>query len=132
MTPISTSRISSRCWPATSFDKEWTIAAKWRYASGRPTDAFIVHEDVFGDPELSRFSKEITSNNAARLGDFHTFNIRVDYRKQLSRIAVVSFLDIVNLYDHLNVNENRFLPLTGKIEKEGFGILPTIGVKIEF
>ena len=87
---------------------------------------------MFGDPDFRRFSKQITANNAGRLGDFHTFNIRVDYRKQLDRIAVVSFLDIVNLYDHLNVNENRFLPLTGKIEKEGFGILPTIGVKLEF
>jgi hypothetical protein len=40
-------------------------------------------------------------------------------------------LDIVNLYDHLNTNENRFIPLTGEIEKEGFGILPTIGIKLE-
>ena len=114
------------------FNKEWTVATKWRYATGRPTDAFTVHEDVFSDPEFRRFSKEITANNANRLGDFHTFNIRVDYRKQLGRFALVSFLDIVNLYDHLNVNENRFISLTGESEKEGFGVLATIGVKLEF
>jgi hypothetical protein len=54
------------------FNKEWTIAAKWRYATGRPTDAFIVHKDVFTDFEFKRFPKEITANNAARLGNFHT------------------------------------------------------------
>ena len=91
-----------------------------------------MHEDVFGDVNFVRFSKEITSNNTERLSAFHTLNIRIDYRKQLGRVAVVSFLDIVNLYDNLNVNENRFTPLSGKIEKEGFGILPTIGIKLEY
>ena len=43
------------------------MAAKWRYATGRPTDVFIVHEDVFSDPDFRRFSKEITTNNADRL-----------------------------------------------------------------
>jgi hypothetical protein len=43
----------------------------------------------------------------------------------------VGFLDIVNVYDHLNVNEQRFQPLTGTIDERGFGVLPTIGLKLE-
>ena len=114
------------------FNKEWTISAKWRFATGRPKDSFIVHENIFNDPNFVRFSKEITENNGTRLSDFHTFNVRIDYRKQLGRIALVSFIDIVNIYNHLNVNEDRFLEVTGEEDNRGFGILPTGGVKVEF
>ena len=114
------------------FNQSWAISAKWRYATGRPKDAFIVHTDVLNDPNMLRYSQEITTNNTDRLPAFHTFNIRIDSRRQLGRIAVVSFLDIVNLYNHLNVNEDRFLELNGKEDRRGFELLPTIGVKIEF
>lgn len=113
------------------FSKEWQISAKWRYATGRPTDAFITHDDVFNEPTAIRYSKEIIRNNAKRLPSFHTLNIRVDYRKQLGRIALVGFVDIVNFYDHLNVTEERFLDLTGEIDDQGFWILPTLGMKLE-
>ena len=114
------------------FNKEWTLSAKWKYATGRPTDSFIVHADVFQDPTYIRFSKQVTRDNGTRLSDYHTLNVRLDYRKQFGRFALVSFLDIVNLYNHLNVNEARFLPLTGKEDERGFQILPTIGSRIEF
>jgi outer membrane receptor protein involved in Fe transport len=112
-------------------NKSWAISAKWRYATGRPRDSSIVHEDVFDNPDHARFSQQIIANNADRLPAFHTFNIRVDHRTQLGRFALVGFLDIVNVYDHLNVNEQRFQPLTGTIDERGFGVLPTIGLKLE-
>lgn len=113
------------------FNKEWSIAAKWKYATGRPADSFIIHENIFNDPAVVFFSKEITDNNGSRLPDFHTFNIRIDYRKQFNSFALVSFLDIVNVYNYLNVNEERFLELTGDTDSRGFQILPTAGVKLE-
>ena len=114
------------------FDQRYTLSAKWRYATGRPKDAFIVHADVFGDPTRLRYAQELTGNNADRLPAFHTFNIRFDSRRQIGRIALVSFLDVINLYNHLNVNEDRFLELTGKEDRRGFEILPTGGLKVEF
>ncbi len=114
------------------FNKEWTISSKWRFATGRPQDSFITHNNVFADADFVRFSKEITGNNGDRLRNFHTFNFRIDYRKQPGKLALVSFLDIVNVYNYLNVNQERFLELTGKVEEEGFGILPTMGLKLEF
>ena len=91
----------------------------------------MVHNDIFGNPDFVRFSKEITVNNGQRLSDFHTFNFRVDYRKQFGRLALVSFLDIVNVYNRLNVSQERFRELVGDIEEAGFEILPTFGVKLE-
>ena len=112
--------------------ESWAISAKWRYATGRPRDSYTVHADVFDDADRLRYSQEILADNGERLPSFHTFNIRIDQRTQLGRYALVGFLDVVNVYDHLNVNEQRFLPLTGEIDERGFGILPTLGLKLEF
>jgi hypothetical protein len=114
------------------FNKEWTLSAKWKYATGRPADTYIVHRDVFDDQNFQRFAKETTRENGERLSNFHTFNIRLDYRKQFKRFALVNFIDVVNVYNYLNVNEARFLPLTGLEDERGFRILPTMGSKIEF
>jgi hypothetical protein len=114
------------------FNKEWSMSAKWRYATGRPTDSSSINEDIFSDPTMLRYSKEIVDNNGRRLPDFHTLNVRVDYRKQFGRLALVSFLDIVNVYNHLNANQELFLFLTGEHSDKGFGILPTFGLKLEF
>jgi hypothetical protein len=110
---------------------ELSLSAKWKYATGRPADSYVVHADVFGDPSFLRYSKEITDNNGRRLPDFHTLNLRADYRKQLGAVALVTFVDLLNVYGHLNVNEERFLERTGEIEEKGFELLPTIGVKLE-
>jgi hypothetical protein len=114
------------------FDQEWSISTKWKYATGRPKDSFIIHSNVFNDPSMMRYSKEITGNNTDRLPSFHTWNLRIDYRKQLGDVAVVTFLDILNMYNRLNVNEERFIETTGTIDPKGFEILPSFGLKLEF
>jgi hypothetical protein len=114
------------------FDSEWSFSTKWKYATGRPKDSYVINSNVFNNPGMMRYSKEITGNNTDRLPDFHTWNIRVDYRKQLGDVAIVAFLDILNLYNRLNVNEERFIETTGTIDPKGFQILPSFGVKLEF
>ena len=112
-------------------NSEWSFSTKWKYATGRPKDSFITHSNVHNNVNFLRYAKEITSNNAERLPDFHTWNIRVDYRKQLGRFALVTFLDILNVYNHLNVTEERFIERNGEIEAQGFKIIPTFGLKLE-
>lgn len=113
------------------FNERWSVSAKWKYATGRPKDSYYVHQDIFNDPGMIRYSKEITGNNTERFDDFHTFNLRVDHRMQLGRIALVMFLDISNVYSRLNVNEERFIYRDGSIARKGFEILPTFGLKLE-
>ncbi|MCK5076627.1 MAG: TonB-dependent receptor [Calditrichia bacterium] len=113
-------------------NKEWSFSAKWKYATGRPTDSYIVYGNIFNDPDFIRYSQEITGKNNRRFEDFHTMNIRVDYRKQLkSRIALVAYLDILNAYGHENFNSERFLERTGEVKFEGFTMMPSFGVKLE-
>lgn len=113
------------------FNKEWNLSAKWRYASGYPTDAYIIHTDVFNNPEYLRYSKEITDKNALRLPNAHSLNIRIDYRRQFNYFALVTYLDILNVYGHLNVVEERFLERSGKHEEIGFEMMPNFGLQIE-
>ncbi len=113
------------------FNKEWSLSTKWKYATGRPKDSYILHSNVLSDPNHFRYSKEITRDNGDRLDAFHTWNVRADYRKQIGRFAIVAFVDILNMYGHLNVNEEFFQYQDGKIDKRGFKIAPTMGVKLE-
>ena len=50
----------------------WKIGARWKYASGRPTDDFVINEDVLGAALPPRFSKELTTRNTLTLEDYHS------------------------------------------------------------
>ena len=113
------------------YNKEWSFSARWQYASGHPQDGYIIHSDVHNNIEKLRYSKEITSNNSRRLPDSHSLNIRVDYRKQFQHFAIITFIDIINVYGHLNATEERFQERDGSVEKQGFEMIPSFGLKLE-
>ncbi len=113
------------------FSKSWSLAARWKYATGLPKDDYIIHADVHYDPEFVRYSREIVRHNTKRFPDYQSLNVRLDYRLQVRRVAIVSFLDIMNLYNHENVSDEEFLPRLGTLDSHSIGITPTIGVKIE-
>jgi len=109
----------------------WKVGARWKYASGRPTDAFIVNEDVLGPGEPLRFSKELTLQNADRLEDYHSLNIRVDYRRTLGFLNLVAFVDVINVYGGPNTNSQEFDPRRGINAVDDDGAFPLIGLIFE-
>ena len=111
--------------------ERWSFSSKWRYATGRPTDRFVVHEDVHAGTGPYRFSQEITGPNADRLPDYHSLNLRVDHRTQLGAYALVGYLDILNVYGRLNPNYHLFLPRTGRVKRKGIEMVPSLGLRIE-
>ncbi len=116
------------------FNDQWVLAGKWRFASGRPTDAFVVHDDVLADsePELLRFSKEITQNNVARLKSFQTLNVRLDYTRRVGPVSLIFFLDLFNLYNYENVNTLTWSERLGENRASGLSSFPTFGLKFAF
>ena len=110
----------------------WALAAKWKYASGRPTDAFLINAYIFNDPNNLRFSKEITTNNTERLRDFHALNIRVDYRRQIGGVSVITFLDVINAYGRTNIDSLEFDERRGVNVFGDLNVFPQIGLKLEF
>jgi hypothetical protein len=91
---------------------------------------YIVHDDIFGPSEPMRFSQEITGRNTTRFPDLHTLNLRADYQRQARAVGIDAFLDVLNAYDRLNVNNARFIERTGRLVYDGVRIVPTFGLKL--
>jgi len=44
----------------------WFVSSRFRYAAGRPKDRFIVHENVLGDPDRRRYSRDRRAKRGTR------------------------------------------------------------------
>ncbi len=111
----------------------WSFTAKWKYATGRPKDDYKIFEDVHNDPQKLRYAMVSTTKNSKRYEPYHTLNVRVDYRVQLSNyFAMTAFLDLMNLYDNKANFAEYFHETTGRIEGNGSEFLPRFGFKFEF
>jgi hypothetical protein len=115
-----------------SSGKRWVVSGKYRYATGKPTDRFIVHSDVLRNPAQPRYSREIAARNAGRLPDFSSLDIRVNYRFQSGKRVFTAFMDVVNVLNRRIANAEGFNPLSGKSYYEGIAIFPSGGLRFEF
>jgi hypothetical protein len=111
--------------------ERWKVGARWKWATGRPTDDFIINDDVLGPGQPLRFSKELTDRNALRLDDYHSLNIRVDYRRTLGPVDLVTFLDVINVYGGPGGGSQEFDPRRGVIVEEEGEAFPIIGLIFE-
>ncbi|HRE58931.1 MAG TPA: TonB-dependent receptor [Candidatus Kapabacteria bacterium] len=109
------------------FNEEWELSSKFRLASGLPTTPFIESGDRIGSLDFSRF------NEGERLPTFHALDIRLDKRWNFTGLQLVTYIDIQNIYGRKNVSAIRWDRRTNKAEQnESIGLLPSIGVNIEF
>lgn len=113
-------------------NERWLAGFRWKYATGRPRDDFIVHDDVLagiGGP--LRFSQEFISNGTLRWDDFHQLNVRVDYRRPLGPVDFIAFLDVLNVYAASPPDEREFNPVTGELKRDDGEATPLIGIRFE-
>ncbi|MFM6951879.1 MAG: carboxypeptidase regulatory-like domain-containing protein [Bacteroidota bacterium] len=108
------------------------VSVKYRYASGRPKDDFIIHENVFNNNQYYRYSKEIIALNSLRLPNFSSLDFRVNYSFRYRKINMTGFMDIVNVQNQVIPNFENFNSYTGKPYYEGLAIFPSGGLKFEF
>jgi hypothetical protein len=111
--------------------ERWKLGARWKWATGRPTDAFIINSDVLGAGQPPRYSKELTQRNALRLEDSHALNIRIDYRRTLGPIDLVTFLDVINVYGGPGGGSQEFDPRRGVIVADEGEAFPIFGLVFE-
>ncbi|MEM6604802.1 MAG: carboxypeptidase regulatory-like domain-containing protein [Pseudomonadota bacterium] len=107
------------------------VAARWKWGSGRPGDAFVINQDVLPGSALLRASQEITQENVTSLEDFQQLNVRVDYRQRVWGIDLVTFLDIVNLTGAEIGTPLDFNPRTGRVIEEDPSLFPQVGLIFE-
>jgi hypothetical protein len=112
--------------------KHWLVATKFRYATGKPTYDFIVHNNVFNNPNKIRYGQEITGQGTKRLRDFLSLDIRADYNFILGGLVLNVYFDIADINNRTNAYQESFNPLTGKTFYEGIAIFPSFGLKFQF
>jgi hypothetical protein len=114
------------------FNEEWSMSAKYAITSGLPADDYVIHSDVFNNPNVLRYSEEIVKRNGHRFAPNQSLDVRVDYRKQFKFFALSLYLDIWNLLGVKNVTGEGFLPQSGELTSETLGMVPTLGFNLEF
>jgi len=109
--------------------RHWILAAKLRYATGKPTGKYVVYANIFNNPALVRYSQEITAGNRNRLPDFISLDIRADYIFRIGKLELTAFADIVDVLNRQNVNGESFNYILGTTYYDGISIFPTFGLK---
>ena len=113
-------------------NNKWIVSGKLRYSTGRPTDEFIVYENVLNHPNRLRYAQEVTKVNGNRLPDYISLDVRVDYNVQMGRRGTfTAFLDLANIMGRFNQNSEIFVPETGEVYLLGLGMFPSFGVRFE-
>ncbi|MCG2615205.1 TonB-dependent receptor [Terrimonas sp. NA20] len=112
-------------------NSKWIFSGKFRYSTGRPIDEYIVHSDVLTNPDMLRYSQEITAINGRRLPDYISLDIRIDYTIPMRKGLFSAFIDLANINNQFNINAEIFLPQTGRVFNSGLGVFPTFGVRVE-
>lgn len=113
------------------YSKKWVFSGKFRYTTGRPTDKYIVHNNVFNNPTFLRYSQEVTARNGERLADFISLDLRADYSFTRARIKYTAFFDVVDAFNRFNESSAIFQSLTGKTFSLGLAVFPTFGLRLE-
>lgn len=104
------------------FDTYWEIAAKFRFATGRPYTPI----GPFGAQSAALYNTERVKAN-------HSLDVRVDRRWLFQSWTLITYVDIQNIYNRKASTIPRYDPRTGALdETNSIGILPSIGVSAEF
>jgi len=73
---------------------------------------------------------DIVRNNNLRWDSFHTLNVRGDYRRSLSDVDLVAFLDILSVYGNFGTGVQEFNPTTGGAALDDGELFPLIGIQL--
>jgi len=110
----------------------WKVAGRYKYLSGRPEDAYIIHEDVLGPGQPLRYSRETIERNVGRKPGFGVLNVRVDYRRAFGPIDVTAFLDVINLTSASSTDDTEFDYRRGVNVKDDSEAEPLIGLRLDY
>jgi hypothetical protein len=113
-------------------NKRWVLSAKFRYATGRPADSYVIHSNIFNDQKFIRYSEELTGKNDYRLPDYVQFDLRADYRFQVNKCNLTAFIDIADVNNRLNANAALFNFIKGRVYSDGLRVFPTFGIRLSW
>ena len=106
---------------------KWEVSGKFRIATGLPTTPFITSGPDTGQRDWTLY------NQGERFPTFNALDLRLDRRFSFSGWQLELYLDIQNVYGRKNISAVRWDPRTDEPEfNEALGVLPTIGINVDF
>ena len=112
--------------------RHWVLSTKFRYATGRPADSYIIHSNIFNDQHFIRYSEQLIGKNDYRLPDYIQLDVRVDYRFEVKKCSLTAFIDIADINNRLNANQALFNFVKGRVYSDGLRIFPTFGIRLSY
>ncbi|MGK9475357.1 TonB-dependent receptor [Melioribacter sp. OK-1-Me] len=118
------------------YDQKWIInlsggyifnstlegSLKFRFATGNPYTPF--------EPDGKQL---VEKYNSLRFKPFHSLDIRVDKRWYFENFALITYIDIQNIYNNKSSNEISWDDRKKEVDvQSSIGILPSIGISLEF
>ena len=69
-----------------------------------------------------------------KLPSFHTMDLRIDRRWNFEGFLLITYIDIQNIYNRKNANNYRFDQRLGQgvVNFAGAGVIPSLGINVEF
>lgn len=113
-------------------NKKISFSGRYRLASGRPTDAYLIHRNVLNDVNNWVYSMELLGRNADRLPYFSSLDLRFNYQFRWQKAQLTAFFDVVNVLNRQIANNLNFSHVYGQPFFDGLAIFPTGGLKFEF
>jgi hypothetical protein len=105
------------------YDERWEFTGTFRFSTGRPYTPFT--GDVWG-----RYPNEY---NTARTGINHSLDIRVNRKWVTASMVINAYIDIQNIYNKKPSEPPQWDQQKNQVaEEEVLGIVPSIGISIEF
>ncbi len=104
------------------FNRKWEASLKFRASTGSPYTPYNPN----GTQSVENYLSE-------RLPVSHSLDVRVDRRWDFDGWALITYIDIQNIYNRKNISGVFYDFNTREVkENEGIGILPSIGINLEF
>lgn len=108
------------------FNPRWEVSGKYRVATGLPYTPFATSGSLEGE-------RDFASYNQSRLPTFSAVDIRVDRRWSFQSVQLDVYIDIQNLFGKKNIVGTYWNERTQQEDFDtALGVLPTIGVNVEF
>ncbi len=109
------------------FGDEVEISCRWRYLGGRPYTQPVYHKEY-----QTWLVDEDIAVNGQRYPAYHRLDVRLDRRFMFSGCNIVTYFDIMNIYNRKNIWE-YYYKSDGSIETiSQFSLVPIAGITVEF
>ena len=119
----------------------WHLYLSWRFHTGDPRTP-LTHEEVILPDGGIACDRQFGETHSERLPPYHSLDFRITKRSPYKRWALTWYFQILNLYNHTNVDQYAFSEVrdeeTGVItgcaieEEPQLPIIPTLGMTITF